>query len=217
MITPSQLAANQANAQLSTGPKSAAGKRKSSQNAISHGLSAASPEVLAKLGETQQAEFQKLRARLFAQTNPSGAAEEQVFEAYAWATFQAQRARRFLSQAELIFEAELYASAQLADTALRRLDTLARYCARHERSAARAFALLGQLQADRVAANEIHCLLRRNGMNEPISPALPVAKTLARGKKPNEFSYAQSFLFGSTLKDPDFYKKNPQIPNPLAG
>ncbi|HWF45917.1 MAG TPA: hypothetical protein VG168_02835 [Bryobacteraceae bacterium] len=38
MSTPSQIAANQANAQLSTGPKSEAGKAKSSLNAVSTGL-----------------------------------------------------------------------------------------------------------------------------------------------------------------------------------
>ncbi|HEX4229628.1 MAG TPA: hypothetical protein VHZ07_13235 [Bryobacteraceae bacterium] len=38
MSSPAQIAANQANAQLSTGPKSAAGKAKSSLNAVSTGL-----------------------------------------------------------------------------------------------------------------------------------------------------------------------------------
>jgi hypothetical protein len=38
MSTPSQIAANQANAQLSTGPKSNSGKAKSSLNAVSNGL-----------------------------------------------------------------------------------------------------------------------------------------------------------------------------------
>jgi hypothetical protein len=39
MATEKQIAANRANAQKSTGPKTAAGKRKSSRNAYRHGLS----------------------------------------------------------------------------------------------------------------------------------------------------------------------------------
>jgi hypothetical protein len=39
MISPAKLAANRANAKKSTGPRSAAGKRRSSQNARRHGLS----------------------------------------------------------------------------------------------------------------------------------------------------------------------------------
>ena len=38
MTSPAQLAANRANAQLSTGPTSAAGKQIVSQNAVKHGL-----------------------------------------------------------------------------------------------------------------------------------------------------------------------------------
>jgi hypothetical protein len=37
-MTPQQLAANRANAQQSTGPKTEAGKRRSSLNAFRHGL-----------------------------------------------------------------------------------------------------------------------------------------------------------------------------------
>jgi hypothetical protein len=39
MVTERQIAANRANAQKSTGPKTAAGKLKSSRNAFRHGLS----------------------------------------------------------------------------------------------------------------------------------------------------------------------------------
>jgi hypothetical protein len=37
-MTPKRLAANRANAQLSTGPRTPAGKRRSSQNSLKHGL-----------------------------------------------------------------------------------------------------------------------------------------------------------------------------------
>ncbi|HEV2245119.1 MAG TPA: hypothetical protein VGW37_00570, partial [Terriglobia bacterium] len=40
---PNRAAANRANSLLSTGPRTAAGKQRSSMNALSHGLTAASP------------------------------------------------------------------------------------------------------------------------------------------------------------------------------
>src|ERR1700722_3566152 len=44
MATERQIAANRANAKRSTGPKTAAGKQRSSRNAFRHGLSAPLPD-----------------------------------------------------------------------------------------------------------------------------------------------------------------------------
>jgi hypothetical protein len=51
MATAKQIAANRANAKRSTGPKTAAGKLKSSRNAFRHGLSGALPLDLARWSE----------------------------------------------------------------------------------------------------------------------------------------------------------------------
>jgi hypothetical protein len=51
MATERQIAANRANAQRSTGPKTAAGKMKSSRNAFRHGLSGPLPLNLARWSE----------------------------------------------------------------------------------------------------------------------------------------------------------------------
>jgi hypothetical protein len=51
MATERQIAANRANAKRSTGPKTAAGKLKSSRNALGHGLSGALPLDLARWSE----------------------------------------------------------------------------------------------------------------------------------------------------------------------
>ncbi|MDX2268939.1 MAG: hypothetical protein NW208_12590, partial [Bryobacter sp.] len=80
MSTPQQVLANQANAQLSTGPRTPLGKQKSAQNSTSHGLTATTPDSLA---EANQAEFLALAARLRAQLKPHGPAEEEIFAAYA--------------------------------------------------------------------------------------------------------------------------------------
>jgi hypothetical protein len=51
MATERQIAANRANAQRSTGPKTAVGKMKSSRNAFRHGLSGPLPLNLARWSE----------------------------------------------------------------------------------------------------------------------------------------------------------------------
>src|SRR6185295_18713256 len=43
MSTPAQLAANQRNAKLSTGPRTPEGKERSAQNALKHGLTSTAP------------------------------------------------------------------------------------------------------------------------------------------------------------------------------
>jgi ribosomal protein L35 len=201
MTSPSQTAANQANALHSTGPRTPEGKIKSSRNSLSHGLTSADPATIAQLATDNQREFATLAATLRAQLRPQGPAELELFAAYAWATFQAERARAFEAQAAAAFEAELLLDGPHTDKLLRRLDTLSKYRARHERSAAKAFRELGQLQADRLAANEVHALLQRCGINEPISPALPTARTLQKGRKPNPFSLAQDVMFGHAVKN----------------
>ncbi|MDX2267132.1 MAG: hypothetical protein NW208_03435 [Bryobacter sp.] len=83
-----QTLANQANAQLST----------------SHGLTATSIDALS---EANQAEFAALASKLRQQLRPHGPAEEETFAAYAWNTFQADRARAFEAHASAAYEEAL--------------------------------------------------------------------------------------------------------------
>lgn len=53
MTSERQIAANRANAKRSTGPKTAAGKQKSSRNAYRHGLSHPEPAGLSPAGELE--------------------------------------------------------------------------------------------------------------------------------------------------------------------
>lgn len=76
MATDKQIAANRRNSQLSTGPRSLAGVARSSQNAISHGLTSSQ----AVLPGESKAEFNGLRAAVFASLLPSGALENQLVE-----------------------------------------------------------------------------------------------------------------------------------------
>ncbi|GAB4364698.1 MAG: hypothetical protein OHK0021_08510 [Bryobacter sp.] len=188
-----QTLANQANAQLSTGPRTPQGKQKSAQNSTAHGLTASSIDALS---EANQAEFAALAAKLRQQLRPHGPAEEELFAAYAWNTFQADRARAFEAHSSAAYEEALLADSPHQDQLLRRLDTLSKYRTRLERAAARSFRDLGALQADRLAANETNALLRDAGSNEPISPAIPSSHLLNKPKRSNPFSLAQDLILG---------------------
>jgi hypothetical protein len=90
LATDKQLEANRRNAQASTGPRSAAGKARSSQNALTHGLTA-----LAGLlpGEAPEA-FRRFRARLFTELAPVGAIEAELVKQAAWAAWRLRRIPR---------------------------------------------------------------------------------------------------------------------------
>ncbi len=76
MASKLQIAANQRNALLSTGPRSEEGKARSSHNAVTHGLT--SQRVLVP-GE-DAGEFQALREEMYRTLNPVGAVEIQLVE-----------------------------------------------------------------------------------------------------------------------------------------
>jgi hypothetical protein len=70
--TPQSLAANRANTKLSTGPRSARGKRHSSLNSLQHGILAARPVFHS---DQEKARFEQIRTSLLADTAPVGILE----------------------------------------------------------------------------------------------------------------------------------------------
>ena len=74
MPTAAQVLANQANAQHSTGPKSAAGKAKVSQNATTHGLATG----LLHVAEADREAFRQFEANLKEDARPQGALERET-------------------------------------------------------------------------------------------------------------------------------------------
>ena len=80
MPTDKQIKANRRNAQASTGPRTAAGKARSSQNALTHGLTARAGLLP---GEDPEA-FRQFRARLFTELRPEGAIEGELAKQVAW-------------------------------------------------------------------------------------------------------------------------------------
>jgi hypothetical protein len=69
-----RAAANRANSQHSTGPRTAAGKQRSSLNALRHGLTAAS----AVLPSEDQAAYEEHRRRFFDEYQPATPTESQL-------------------------------------------------------------------------------------------------------------------------------------------
>lgn len=90
-ISEAMRAANRANAQKSTGPRTEEGKRRSRLNAVKHGLASRSLETVVLPGE-DPAEFAALEADLIARTAPSGALERQAVREMAAALWRARRA-----------------------------------------------------------------------------------------------------------------------------
>ena len=94
MATPNQIAANRANSQRSTGPKTEEGKKKSSANRLSHGL-ASSAAIMP--GEDAE-EFKALLDDLAAEHQPANLTEQILVEKMAmnqWLSLRAFRLQGF--------------------------------------------------------------------------------------------------------------------------
>jgi len=97
MATDKQIAANRRNARLSTGPRTAAGKARSSLNALRHGLRARSAILPGESRPVFRRLFRSLRAHL----QPSGPLQELLVEQMAIAYWKLSRLSRI--------EAEVFA------------------------------------------------------------------------------------------------------------
>jgi hypothetical protein len=100
-VSEAQLAANRANAQLSTGPTTEAGKEKVSQNRITHGLAG----TFRLLGWEDPEQFKELATSLYDEHKPAGDAERRLVDSMTQHFWLMQRAitlqDRLLSQPEL--------------------------------------------------------------------------------------------------------------------
>jgi hypothetical protein len=88
MISEKQLEANRANAQKSTGPKTEAGKKRSSLNAVRHGLTG----QVVVLPEEDMDAFNQLNERTMAELQIFGEHETQIAKTYIMALWNVQKA-----------------------------------------------------------------------------------------------------------------------------
>ncbi len=142
-----KLQANRANALKATGPTSAAGKEKVSQNRTTHGLLG---QFRVLPGEHQD-RFDALLDQLIEDENPVGIAEIELVKKMAESMWLAQRARRYQ---EACFVVKPQTGDQLvgnqAEIAVRpQLERYLRYQAHHDRAYARASAELLKRKKER--------------------------------------------------------------------
>jgi len=96
-ISQAQLAANQANAQLSTGPSSTEGKAVSAQNNFRHGLTQTEGELTFLEGESKEA-YSKALAGFQKEWKPATETEHDLVERLATRQFLRRRALRLQQQ-----------------------------------------------------------------------------------------------------------------------
>jgi hypothetical protein len=141
------IEANRANAQLSTGPVTDAGKARSSQNARVHGLCSRQLHIE---GDDEGAIFESLHDALLSELDPVGEMELIHFEAIVHAQWNLRRCR--------INEADLHGRVPnpfLDPATQTALKTLSIYAARHERTLHRATRELRTLQNERAIRTNI--------------------------------------------------------------
>ena len=142
MTSPARAAANAANAQLSTGPRTAAGRARSARNALKHGLT--SQDLIVR--EDEQDDFHQFQQSLLDDLVPQGAIEMFTFNQLLRAAWNMERARRL--------ETGLCANGidpLLDESAARQLDRIQRHANQSERSYFRHLKELRLLQTNRLA------------------------------------------------------------------
>jgi len=169
MSSPARNFANAANAQLSTGPRTEAGKAQSAQNARKHGLTAV--DVLIPFEERE--EFEALHAGYDNDIHPQGALQQTLFEELVASAWNLRRIRRM--ETELCSTATSY-SELLDDAEIQtKLDRLGRHKARIERTFHRSLRELKALQTNDAIAS---------GTRPPLASATEIARFAKRTQSP---------------------------------
>uniref|UniRef100_Q022N7 Uncharacterized protein n=1 Tax=Solibacter usitatus (strain Ellin6076) TaxID=234267 RepID=Q022N7_SOLUE len=140
MASPAQINANQANAQLSTGPRTVEGKARISQNAVRHGLTARHLVIR----DDEKDDFAALNDSLFEELDPQGALETITFHELLHAAWNLQRFSRIEAEVSL-GTADDFTDPGAAAV----LDRLARYQSRAQRAFYKAQTELRILQTNR--------------------------------------------------------------------
>jgi hypothetical protein len=154
MTSPAQLAANQANAKLSTGPVTEAGKHIVSQNSLKHGLSGATHAALPGEEEALEKYCEEYR-KSYA---PVGQPEHDLVRNIAENRWRLKRAHAMETALFLQIEREqseldrASAHAQAWVDPARGLQRIALYASRIERAIEKTTAELRSMQAERKAA-----------------------------------------------------------------
>ncbi|HEY6392842.1 MAG TPA: hypothetical protein VIX89_16295 [Bryobacteraceae bacterium] len=161
--SPARLAANAANAQHSTGPRTPEGQARSSQNARTHGLTAR--DVIIAPGEHE--EFEQLLNDYETAVKPQDGLQQTLFEELVAAAWNLRRVRRQ--------EVQFCSDTELDDEQLqKKLDRLARHKTTIERTFHRSLKELKALQTNTVIEETLPRPVRPHVL--PLSNAIEISK-----------------------------------------
>lgn len=142
MASPAQITANQANAQHSTGPKTAEGKARASRNNLRHGLTLG----VLTVEPAEQHEFCEFEANLRAEVQPAGALEIEALQQFIDAAWRLRKIRAIIGQ----LTADLGQDPFVHPETEGQMAQLTRYRAAAEMIAYRAVKTLRELQTVRL-------------------------------------------------------------------
>jgi hypothetical protein len=180
MASEAQIEANRANARLSTGPKTRAGKEKSRQNALRHGLRAQQVVALDERG----ADFAAYHDELVAALEPQDAFEAALVRRLALLSWRLDRVARIEAAKLNVESAWNLGHGRAADNVWpEAMPTLAGYESALDRAFRRSLAMLEQRQARRRPARRAS-LSALATADEAAVPALPAPDPAARGERP---------------------------------
>jgi hypothetical protein len=179
-----------------TGPKTPEGKAISSRNAIQHGLSAQSIEMLPA---AYQLEYIEYHAQITKEYAPATVAEQLELDAYAFASFLGLRA--YAMEAQALAATIANPNDEAAQKAHQRLT---RYQCSLSRRARQAMKQFRTLQADRLAQAEIQAILDEQfGGDIKLSPTFPIHQLRQEHKKATNPNYevARAIAIANTMKN----------------
>jgi hypothetical protein len=179
-ISPARLAANRNNAKKSTGPKTEAGKQRSSRNSITHGCYALKTDVIP--GE-DPAVLEATILVAIRDLHPVGIVETALVESAMRARWRARRAARFETA---VLNQEIEAIAAEGATPDRYVAATA-----YRRLVENSSVLQNLDRAEMHASNEMHRSLRR--LTELKAQRLKFAEAIAKGIDPTKDPYDELF------------------------
>ena len=119
IVSPRRLAANRANARKSTGPRSVEGKRRSSMNALTHGLFS----ERTVLPDEDGSAFDRFRDAMFEELAPGGINERMLVEEIVCLSWRLRRLQRYGHSASALDELDrLSRHEQRLEFAIRRCE-----------------------------------------------------------------------------------------------
>jgi len=168
-------AANAANAQQSTGPRTPQGQARSSQNARTHGLTAKDLIV----APSEREEFEELLNGYQTDVKPQGAIQHTLFDELVAAAWNLRRVRRM--EAALCPDTTSYQDLMKDNELQKKLDRLARHKTRIERTFHRSLKELKALQTNAVIQATLPANIGQHV--PPLSQATEISKRTQQVQK----------------------------------